>query len=887
MRSFQRQNRNVARVVALAIAALALRPDSLRAASGAITDTFGPDRSSGVFLNITRQHRRSLAAQAIAVDARSRVLVLNEWYDPGSSNRDCAVTRHVRNARQLDMDFTGPDQLEATRRIALDLGGTDFDICTGMATDAANRVVVVGGADTGSGLTGFVVRLRASDGAYDSVFDGNGKLALGNLAPFAGVATWFNAVTTLSGGKVLACGYVQRGSERNMLAVQFSSLGALDTSFNGTGYKEIDFNGGGGDNDVCSSLLVLPNSDIVLAGTADDSNGDSALAVVRLNANGSSDGGFSGDGRLLIANTSQIASTLGFADVAYDAGRGRLLLGCNLVFSNDAFPRSACVIAVTSSGTLDNAFGSNGRQFFRFSDFHGLIAVRQEGGARLRRILMRDDGSFYLLGTHDNGSTDTQVHGASDVVSARMEADGSVITTKGYSGDGVAFYDFTEVRHTNLCPDGSSQCDQDAIDKKVADTLVDATWYHGNLLLLANRPRYPNNIFDHDGDGILDEPGPVAPLVASIDAEQIFDDGFEFDGLAPALSDVPIAVPAGFGNYCSVREASGGGFGLLPGAAGSDPCQQFLNGNPSLVIERAGLYSLSALNWVIGHCDGNFITLRGGNGSAPFSAAFADTAGQKNCIFAAAPQDLPIFSRPYSGAAPQYNTQSFNHDGYYIPIDVSEFGQPPGSGDACAVDFKGRQHSFVSGSKCYLDNSGIDETASDIAITSSDDDVSVATGRVVMAVPRFIPTYTPPGNDPYQREVFIRHSVGSGRYAEVFTTYYAHMQDTGVRRGDVVSAGTRLGQVGETGAASGEHLHLGVFRNRNLSWRRSFEFDFSGGRWDRDNTVAAIDPWGWQAPSGVDPWAWRFRAVTDDTLRHDAGSYSTNLWKAGEAPPLD
>ena len=100
-----------------------------------------------------------------------------------------------------------------------------------------------------------------------------------------------------------------------------------------------------------------------------------------------------------------------------------------------------------------------------------------------------------------------------------------------------------------------------------------------------------------------------------------------------------------------------------------------------------------------------------------------------------------------------------------------------------------------------------------------------------MAVPRFLPTFTPPGNDPYQREIFIRHSVGSGRYAEIFTTYYAHMQDTGVRRGDVVSAGTRLGQAGETGAASGEHLHLGVFRNRNLSWRQSFEFNFVGGRW--------------------------------------------------------
>ncbi len=869
-----------------AAALIFLQTNPAHAASGATTDTFGPDRSSGAFLNITRQHRKSHNAQAIAVDGQNRVLVLNEWFDTGSSNQDCAVSRHLRNARQLDMDFTGTDELEATRRIALDLGGSNYDICTGMATDTANRVVVVGNADTGGGLTGFLVRLRASDGSYDSFFGNGGKLALSNLAPFVSAATFLNAVTTIGTGKVLACGYVQRGTERNMLAVQFTALGNLDTTFNGTGYKEIDFNGGGSDNDTCASLQVLPNGDVVLAGTADDSAGDPALAVVRLTANGAFDTSFSGDGRLLIGNTTQIASSLSLSDVAYDAGRSRLLLGCNLSYSNNTFAPSACVVAVAGNGSLDNTFGSNGRQFFRFSDFHGSIVVRQQGGAKLRRMLMRDDGSFYLLGTHINSSADAQVHGDSDVASLRMQADGSVITTQGYSGDGVAFHDFPEVRHKNLCPDGSSYCDQDAIDRKVADTLVDATWYRGNLLLLANRPRYPNNIFDHDGDGNLDEPGPIAPLVASINAEHLFADEFEFDGVAPDVAPVTIAVPAGFGNYCSVRNASDGGFGLLPGAAGSDPCQQFLNGNPNVIVERAGLYSLSGLNLVIGYCDGGFVTLRSGNGTAPFNAAFADSSGRTNCIFAAAPQNLPIFSLPYVGPPPAYNTQSFNHDGYYLPIDVTEFGQPPGVGDACAIDFKGRQHSYVS-DRCHLDDSGIDETANDIGINSSNDDVSVAAGRVLMAVPRFLPTYTPPGNDPYQREVFIRHSVGSGRYAEIFTTYYAHMQDTGVRRGDIVSAGTRLGKVGETGAASGEHLHLGVFRNRNLSWRKSFEFNFVGGRWDRDNTVAAIDPWGWQAPTGTDPWAWRFRSANDDPLLHDAGSYSTNLWKAGEAPPLN
>jgi hypothetical protein len=124
-----------------------------------------------------------------------------------------------------------------------------------------------------------------------------------------------------------------------------------------------------------------------------------------------------------------------------------------------------------------------------------------------------------------------------------------------------------------------------------------------------------------------------------------------------------------------------------------------------------------------------------------------------------------------------------------------------------------------------------------------------------------------------------------------------HLHGTGVRIGVVVVVGHTDREVGEIvaveiadrerGAETIWVVRLGLFRNRNLLWRQSYEFDFAGGRWDRDNTVAAFDPWGWQAPMGVDPWAWRFRTANSDPLLHNAGSYSTNLWKPGEAPPLD
>ena len=46
---------------------------------------------------------------------------------------------------------------------------------------------------------------------------------------------------------------------------------------------------------------------------------------------------------------------------------------------------------------------------------------------------------------------------------------------------------------------------------------------------------------------------------------------------------------------------------------------------------------------------------------------------------------------------------------------------------------------------------------------------------------------------------------------------YAHLSRAAVRVGQRVAAGTRLGSVGETGNATGSHLHLGIARTGSLS----------------------------------------------------------------------
>lgn len=831
------------------------------ASSGSAWLQYGPDRAGGLFFNITRDYTIDTRGAGLAVDGEGRLLVLNDWRS-SDLNRDCALTRHLPLARHLDMGFTGPDGLEGTRRIAIDAGGIGMDRCRGVLADAFDRPLVFGYSSTDfSGTTsGFVQRLR-EDGAVDTSYASNGRFLLASQSGYLGVNSEFRHALVLPDRRVLACGWVDRPGDREMLLVRLTATGQFDNSFSGNGHLEVDFEGGA---DACERLVLLPDGDVVMAGTATDASAALGYGFVRVDADGSLDSGFSTDGMRIVTHGSQIAAEPALNDAAWDASRNRFVVGATLTFTATQ-TQSGQLIAVTGAGALDSGFDGDGRRGFRYPDLTA-STERTGGNTRLSRILLREDGAIYAIGTHINSVDDAANWGDSDVATARFEPNGSIVTSGSgaFSGDGVTLFSFARLRSRDV---------SENYNRLVEDVAVDALMHRGRLLMLLDRQRFPG--------------GPMVPVVAAINDDRIGEDGFETVALArPVLVLLPIIpVPSDFGRYCSVRTPGNGISGLLAG--GTDPCASLISSAPNAVIERAGLYSQSGINWVISSCSGGFVTLRSGNGTAPFNQAVADASGRSNCIFTAAPERMPVFARPYSGLHPEVNTQSFNHDPYGIPIDVTDFGQPGSTDLACAVDFKGRHQSTGDPAvpdACTPDN-GIDEAAADIAVDRTRLAVAVATGVVDMAVPRHIPNFTPKSMDPYQREVFVRHSVGAGQYAEEFTLFYAHMFDTRVRHGDVVQAGDVIGQVGTTGASSGDHLHISVHRHKNLSWRRDFEFNFA--QWDRDASVSSFDPWGWRAPMGADPWAWRFRTHVNDPLRNNAGSLSTNLWLSGEAPTLE
>lgn len=83
-------------------------------------------------------------------------------------------------------------------------------------------------------------------------------------------------------------------------------------------------------------------------------------------------------------------------------------------------------------------------------------------------------------------------------------------------------------------------------------------------------------------------------------------------------------------------------------------------------------------------------------------------------------------------------------------------------------------------------------------------DIAAPYGTPVRSAGAGVVTFAGERGD-YGRLVIVRHGEG-------LETRYAHLGDTLVRPGDRVSAGTPLGRVGDSGRATGPHLHFEVRR---------------------------------------------------------------------------
>lgn len=289
--------------------------------SGSVTTTVG-DASTGV---------------RILTQTDDAIVVAG--YSVAGGNTDALLLRYLPGG-SLDPAFGDGDGIATS-----DFGGQDVLQALARQTDGAYVV-----AGYTSNATGFLVARYLADGTLDPSFGGGDGWTVVPVGSFHDEA---HDLLVLPTGEIVVAGFSGQTaslSNTQWAVVQLTASGDLDSGFGSGGIVTRDFGG----VDIAYRLGRDSAGKMLVTGLAPTSDTASDFTVLRLNPNGSADGGF-GSGGVATLNvndgTYSIAHSFGLAVTATN----EVIVG-GAVRTAGGDP-SVAVAKFTSAGAVDTDFG--------------------------------------------------------------------------------------------------------------------------------------------------------------------------------------------------------------------------------------------------------------------------------------------------------------------------------------------------------------------------------------------------------------------------------------------------------------------------------------------------------------------------------------------------
>jgi uncharacterized delta-60 repeat protein len=291
-----------------------------------------------------------------------------------------------------------------------------------IALQSDGKIILAGEAQPLIGGGGNIGLMRLnSDGSLDSTFGNNGKV----LTTALGSQSRTAGVVILPDSKILVAGTAISGTTGNDFAlVRFNSNGTLDSSFGNNGAITTHLIG---PNDVASGVALQTDGRIVVAGSI-VVPGEGDLALVRYTPDGDLDLSFGVGGKVIISNVPASGVNLQVDGKIVVAGTTRT-----------ATINDFAVARFMSDGNLDTSFGGDG---IVNTDFYGQ-------GDYANAVSIQNDGKIVAAGVSYNGTIFV-------MAVARYNSDGNLDLT--FNGDGRLTIDFlgrgSRGTGTAIQPDG-------------------------------------------------------------------------------------------------------------------------------------------------------------------------------------------------------------------------------------------------------------------------------------------------------------------------------------------------------------------------------------------------------------------------------------------------
>lgn len=279
-------------------------------------------------------------------------------------------------------------------------GGADA-----IALQADGKIVAVGGVT--------LARYHA-DGSLDTGFGAAGNV--GNVFNGSASTDAARGVAVQADGKIVVVGYARRAvgvlpATQDFAAARFNADGSRDASFGNGGVAHVGF---ADSTDQAWQVLIQADGKIVLAGhaaTRDALSGRAKndFAVARLNADGSRDLAFAGDGRANFGTDSD----LGYAAALQPDGKIVVAGRAGPVFINNNTPNSVPDVGLArfnADGSLDTTFGAGGTVRQKLSQSWSEASdIVVQGDGKILVTVQAVEGSFFrytLARFHADGRPD-------------------------------------------------------------------------------------------------------------------------------------------------------------------------------------------------------------------------------------------------------------------------------------------------------------------------------------------------------------------------------------------------------------------------------------------------------------------------------------------------
>jgi uncharacterized delta-60 repeat protein len=496
---------------------------------GSFDNTFG---TGGV---VRRNNQTLDNVRAVALDNQGRILVYNE------SGFDGEVTRFLTDGT-VDTSFG--------------VGGSfNFQSIPGITfADEGDIVVHPNGTITivayhiGNGNDVLIARLR-SNGQLDTLFGGGAGYTIHQLGVFD--VRDVVDVQLQPDGKVVAAITGAEGltSAERFIIARFNQDGTLDSTFNGSGFHSVNFGAG---VDAAPRAIELQSDGRIVAVGATDLAFDQDITVVRLNADGTLDQTFSGDGIFQIVNPSG-------DDIANDVviqSDGRIVVSGGLVpvggtsdqvlirLNPDGTPDTSFDIAGTGIATFPNGISTEEIRFTSLQPDGKLVVL---AGSNFNYVINRvtPPNAPIRSASVDIDITDdeTDVQFGTPVPAPTATSDNRWVASADFNGDGtvdlatdtsVTFNDGTGLNYFGTQSITTDATGELRVGDVNGDTFIDivAPTIDGSVNILLN-----------DGAGNFSAPVTVTFTQTVVDTRTIALGDFDGDGSL----DIAAGLSAGTG----------------------------------------------------------------------------------------------------------------------------------------------------------------------------------------------------------------------------------------------------------------------------------------------------------------------------------------------------